>query len=109
MSSRVMMLLALVWLPLTAYVMFRSPLGALGSYLLLPAIPGVLLLYALALRSWRESWVAMLGVSLVCFWLLMAVAAPYLPLVDPNKPLMPLVTPGGTGHGARFLLGSAMR
>ena len=80
MNSRVVVLLALVWLPLAAYVMFRSQLGALGSYVLLPCIPGVLLLYALALRSWRESWVAILGVTLVCFWLLMAVAAPYLPL-----------------------------
>jgi peptide/nickel transport system permease protein len=69
----------------------------------------VIALYVLALRSWRESWVAILGVSLVCFWLLMAVTAPYLPLLDPNKPLMPLVTPGGTGHGALFLLGSDMR
>jgi peptide/nickel transport system permease protein len=109
MNSRVVVLLALVWLPLTAYVMFRSQLGALGRYLLLPGIPGVLLLYALALRSWRESWVAILGVSLVCFWLLMAVAAPYLPLVDPNKPLMPFVAPGGIRHGVLFLLGSDMR
>jgi len=103
------MLLALIWLPLSAYVMFRSALGALGSYLLLPAIPGVIVLYGLALRSWRESWVAILGATLVCFWLLMAVTAPYLPLVDPNKPLAPLVTPGGVGHGVRFILGSDMR
>jgi peptide/nickel transport system permease protein len=109
MNSRVVVLLALVWLPLTAYVMFRSQLGALGNYLLLPAIPGVILLYALALRSWRESWVAILGVSLVCFWLLMAVTAPYLPLVDPNKPLVPFVAPGGIRHGVLFLLGSDMR
>jgi peptide/nickel transport system permease protein len=109
MNSRVVMLLALIWLPLTAYVMFRSALGALGSYLLLPAIPGVIVLYVLALRSWRESWVAIVGVTLVCFWLLMAVTAPYLPLLDPNKPLVPLVTPGGIGHGVLFLLGSDMR
>ncbi|HEV7613203.1 MAG TPA: ABC transporter permease [Steroidobacteraceae bacterium] len=109
MNSRIVVLLALVWLPLTAYVMFRPQLGALGTYLLLPAIPGVILLYALALRSWRESWVAILGVSLVCFWLLMAVTAPYLPLVDPNKPLVPFVAPGGIRHGVLFLLGSDMR
>src|ERR1700730_9632242 len=71
-NSRLAILLALIWLPLTAYVMFRSELGALGSYLLLPAIPSVIALYVLALRSWRESWVAMLGATLVCFWLLMA-------------------------------------
>ena len=109
MNSRLAILLALIWLPLTAYVMFRSELGALGSYLLLPAIPSVIALYVLALRSWRESWVAMLGATLVCFWLLMAVTAPYLPLLDPNKPLVPLVTPGGIRHGVLFLLGSDLR
>jgi peptide/nickel transport system permease protein len=48
-------------------------------------------------------------VTLVCFWLLMAVSAPYLPLLDPNKPLVPFVAPGGVRHGAYFLLGSDMR
>jgi peptide/nickel transport system permease protein len=108
-NSRLAILLALIWLPLTAYVMFRSELGALGSYLLLPAIPSVIALYVLALRGWRESWVAMLGATLVCFWLLMAVTAPFLPLLDPNKPLVPLVTPGGIRHGVLFLLGTDLR
>jgi peptide/nickel transport system permease protein len=108
-NSRLAILLALIWLPLTAYVMFRSELGSLGSYLLLPAIPSVIALYVLALRSWRESRVAMLGATLVGFWLLMAVTAPYLPLLDPNKPLVPLVTPGGIRHGVLFLLGSDLR
>jgi peptide/nickel transport system permease protein len=102
-------LLALIWMPLTAYVMFRHALGAFGNYLLLPAVPAVILLYALALRSYRRSWVAILGVSLVCFWLLMAVTAPYLPLADPNKPLVPFVAPGGMRQGMLFLLGSDMR
>jgi peptide/nickel transport system permease protein len=109
MNSRVVMLLALIWFPLGAYVMFRSTLGGLGNYVLLPAIPSVIVLYVLALRGWRESWVAILGVTLVCFWLLMAVTAPYLPLLDPNKPLVPLVVPGGMAHGVSFLLGSDMR
>ena len=109
MKSRVVVLFALIWLPLTVYVMFRPALGALGSYLLLPAIPAVIMLYLLAVRSWRESWVAVLGVTVVCFWLLMAVTAPYLPLLDPNKPLVPFVAPGGVRHGVLFLLGSDMR
>ena len=109
MNARVGVLLALIWFPLTAYVMFRSSLGAFGGYLLVPAIPCVIMLYVLALRSWRESRVATIGVTLVCFWLLMAVAAPYLPLVDPNKPLVPFVAPGGIQHGVLFLLGSDMR
>jgi peptide/nickel transport system permease protein len=102
-------LLALFWLPLTAYVMFRPALGASAPYVLLPAIPAVIALYATALRRWHESWPAILGVSLVCFWLLVAVSAPYLPLPDPNKPIAPFVAPGGIRHGVLFLLGSDMR
>jgi peptide/nickel transport system permease protein len=109
MNSRAVVVLALIWLPLVAYVMFGSALGALAPYILLPAIPAVLVLYVMAVRSWRESWVAILGVTLVCFWLLMAVSAPYLPLPDPNKPIVPFVAPGGIRHGVLFLLGSDMR
>jgi peptide/nickel transport system permease protein len=99
----------LIWLPLVSYVMFRPALGAAAQYVLLPAIPAVIALYGMAIRRWRESWVAMLGLTLVCFWLLMAVTAPYLPLADPNKPLVPLLAPGSVRHGMLFLLGSDMR
>jgi peptide/nickel transport system permease protein len=109
MKSAVALLLVLIWLPLAGYVMFRPALGVLAPYLLLPSIPAVILLYIAALRSWRGSRVALFGVSLVCFWELMAVAAPYLPLLDPNKPLAPFVAPGGIKHGVLFLLGSDMR
>jgi peptide/nickel transport system permease protein len=109
MSRTLGVLLALIWLPLTAYVMFRPALGAIAPYILLPAVPAVIVLYATSVRRWRESWVAILGVSLVCFWLLMAVSAPYLPLPDPNKPIAPFVAPGGIRHGVLFLLGSDMR
>jgi peptide/nickel transport system permease protein len=109
MSRTLAVLLALIWLPLTAYVMFRPALGAIAPYILLPAIPAVIALYAMAVHRWRESWVAILGVSLVCFWLLMAVSAPYLPLPDPNKPIAPFVAPGGIRQGMLFLLGSDMR
>ncbi len=102
-------MLALIWLPLAGYVMFRPALGACGSYLLLPAVPAVLMLYVLALRRWRESRAATLGLTLVCFWLLLAVTAPYLPLIDPNKPVVPFVAPGGVRHGLVFILGSDMR
>jgi peptide/nickel transport system permease protein len=109
MKTGIALLLALIWLPLAGYVMFRPALGALEPYLLLPAIPAVILLYIAAVRSWRESRVAVFGISLVCFWLLVAVTAPYLPLLDPNKPLAPFVAPGGIEHGVLFLLGSDMR
>jgi peptide/nickel transport system permease protein len=109
MSARVAVLVLIIWLPLAAYVMLRPALAALDPYVLLPAIPAVIALYALAVRRWRGSTIAVVGVSLVCFWLLMAAAAPYLPLIDPDKPLAPFVAPGGTAHGTFFLLGSDMR
>jgi peptide/nickel transport system permease protein len=107
--QRVVGLLALIWLPLVAYVMFGRALGAASSYVLLPAIPAVLVLYIMALRAWRESWVAIVGATLVFFWLLIAVTAPYLPLPDPNKPIAPFALPGTARNGVTFLLGADMR
>src|SRR5919106_2764951 len=79
------LLVILMWVPLTAYVMFGGMLGPAKSYVLWPAIPATLLLYVLAMSAWRESRVAMIGATLVFFWLLIAVTAPHLPLLDPNK------------------------
>jgi len=108
-TQTVALSLALIWAPLVGLVMFRAALGAVAPYVLLPAIPAVIALYVMAARRWRESWVAVLGVTLVSFWLLMAVSAPYLPLPDPNKPLVPLMLPGTFAHGMRFVLGTDMR
>jgi peptide/nickel transport system permease protein len=108
-AKMVALLLAFLWLPLAAFVMFRSALGPIGHYVLLPAVPAVIALYVLAVRSWRNSWIAIVGATLVCFWLLMAVSVPYLPLLDPDKPLAPLALPGAVKHGVQFLLGSDMR
>jgi peptide/nickel transport system permease protein len=108
-ARAVAVLLALIWTPLVAFVMFRPVLGASAPYVLMPAIPAVLVLYVTTVRRWRESWVAVLGLTLVSFWVLMAVSAPYLPLPDPNKPLAPLMLPGTHAHGMRFVLGTDMR
>jgi peptide/nickel transport system permease protein len=56
--------------------------------------------------SWRESPIAILGVTLVFFWLTMSVMVPFLPLVDPNKPLAPFTAPGIEKNGHYFLLGA---
>lgn len=96
-----LILLLLVWIPLTVYVMFGKALGNSADLVLIPAMPSVLLLYFLALRAWRESWVAVLGATLVFFWLIMAVFAPFLPLLDPNQPIAPFVTPF-TERGDQF-------
>jgi peptide/nickel transport system permease protein len=105
----VVALLLLVWLPLVAYVMFGREFGALRPYVLLPAIPAVLLLYITAVRAWGESWVAVAGTTLVFFWLVMAVTAPYLPLLDPNKPVAPFVTPFTEKSGIFYWLGTDTR
>jgi len=102
-------LLALIWLPLVSFVMFRPALGAAGRYVLLPAAPAVIVMYVMALRRWRESRVALFGITLVSLWLLIAVTVPFLPLADPNKPLVPLLPPGTIRNGMLFLLGSDMR
>ena len=48
----------------------------------------------------------MLGVTLVFFWLFMAVTAPFLPLMDPNTPLAPFTLPGVEKRDHLFLLGA---
>lgn len=102
-------LLLLVWLPLVLYVMFGRRLGDARDWVLLPAIPAALVLYFMAVRAWRESWVAVVGVSLVFFWILMAVTAPYLPLIDPNKPVAPFITPFTGKNGVFYFLGTDTR
>ncbi|CAB3780185.1 ABC transporter permease [Paraburkholderia caffeinilytica] len=105
----VALLVVLIWVALCAYVMFPRQLGTLENYVLLPAIPAVLLLYFMAVRAWRQSTIAIIGVTLVLFWILIAVAVPYLPLLDPNKPVAPYAPPGAMRHGVTFLLGADMR
>jgi peptide/nickel transport system permease protein len=99
-------LLLVMWLPLTAYVMFGDLIGPARIYVLLPAVPAVALLYLLAISGWRESRVALIGASLVFFWLAVAVLVPYLPLVDPNKPMAPFTLPGVARAGHYFFLGA---
>lgn len=102
----VIALLLLMWLPLMAYVMFGKAIGNNAQTVLLPAIPATLILYILGIRAFRESWVAVIGLTLVFFWLLMAVSAPYLPLLDPNKPIAPFTTPFTERKDIFFWLGT---
>ena len=100
-------LLLLMWLPLTASVMFGGYLGdAFRTWVLLPAVPATILLYFVAVMSWRESTIAVIGASLVFFWLIVAVTVPFLPLVDPNKPIAPWTGIGIERNGHLFLLGA---
>jgi peptide/nickel transport system permease protein len=108
-GSRIILLLLLIYVPLAAYVMFGPQIGALKHYVLIPAIPAVLVLYGMAVRAWRDSTIAVIGATLVFFWLLIAVSAPYLPILDPNKPIAPYALPGAVKNGVTFLLGSDLR
>lgn len=99
-------LVLLMWVPLTAYVMFGNQLGATRHLVLWPAIPATVLLYVMAMRAWRESTVALIGGTLVFFWLFIAVTAPYLPLIDPNKPIAPFALPFTEKNDVFFWLGA---
>ncbi|MGE0007777.1 MAG: ABC transporter permease [Parvibaculaceae bacterium] len=102
-------LLAVVWLALVGYVMFPAQLGPWRDQILLPAMPAVVILYIMAFRAWRSSPIALVGLTLVAFWILMAVSAPYLPILDPNKPVAPFTLPGTEVNGTTLLFGADMR
>ncbi|MGH6943008.1 MAG: ABC transporter permease [Geminicoccaceae bacterium] len=102
----VIVLVLLMWLPLTAYVMFGGALGSARNMVLLPAIPATVLLYILAMSAWRESKIALIGGTLVFFWLIIAVSAPYLPLLDPNRPIAPFALPFTEKNDVFFWLGA---
>ncbi len=99
-------LVALMWFPLMLNVMGGDLLGDSRDLVLLPAIPATIVLYVIAVTSWKESWIAVLGASLVFFWLFMAAAAPYLPLADPNQPIAPYAAPFSEKKDVFFWLGS---
>ncbi len=96
----------IAWLPLMLYVMGGSSLGVLEPFILIPAIPAVILLYAICISTFRESTIALIGTTLVFFWFLIAVTAPYLPLIDPNKPIAPFVPPFTAKNDVFFILGT---
>ena len=102
----VLVLLLLMWLPLVAYVMFGR--AARRPAELHPASRGsggAASLF-IAVWAWRELPIAIVGLTLVFFWLVLAVTAPYLPLIDPNKPVAPFVTPFTEKNGVMYWLGT---
>lgn len=103
------LLLLSIYLPLASYVMLAAHLGAAQTFLLVPAVVAVIILYSIAYSAWRDSRIARVGAILVFFWLLMATVAPYLPLLDPNKPYAPYLLPGAVKNGVTFLFGTDMR
>ncbi len=45
----------------------------------------------------------MIGATLIFFWLIVAVTAPFLPLIDPNKPIAPFAGRRRVQDGSLFL------
>jgi peptide/nickel transport system permease protein len=55
----------------------------------------------------RDTWLGLLGASLVLFWVLAALLAPRLAMFPPNATLMPFAPPGTAfTEGGRFWLGT---
>ena len=101
-----LILVLVMWVPLTVYVMFGDALDGAADWVLLPAVPAAVLLYVMALRAFAESWIALVGATLVFFWLIVAVAVPFLPLVDPNQPIAPFTPPLTEARDHFFVLGA---
>src|SRR5437870_5413750 len=59
-----------------------------------------------ALAQCRRSWVALIGLSILLFWILVALCAPWLAPFPPTATLQPFAPPGTTFAGGVFLLGT---
>ncbi|MDQ2067614.1 ABC transporter permease [Xinfangfangia sp. CPCC 101601] len=102
-------LMGFIWLSLCVYVIFPDAFGAYQSYITLPAAAAVVAVYVLMFQMWRGSRIAIVGLSLVSFWIMVSVLVPALPLIDPNKPIAPFLSPGSSKDGLTFWLGTDMR
>ena len=105
----ILALMAVVWLPLMVHVMAGNQLGAFENLVLLPAIPALAALYAATVHALRGASMALVGASIVFFWLAMALLAPFLPLLDPNRPIAPFALPGTHARDHLFLLGADLK
>ncbi len=100
-------LFAAIWLPLLAYVLDGG--REVTRPALLIAVPSSLLLYLALLAAWQESGVARFGLTIVMFWILVAVSVPFLGLIDPNKPIAPFALPWSEKSGHFFPLGADLK
>src|SRR5438874_8982722 len=59
------------------------------------------------LAQLRHSWVGLIGLSILLFWVLVALCAPWLAPFPPNATLLPFASPGTRfACGGVFLLGT---
>src|SRR5713226_9558697 len=55
----------------------------------------------------RSSWIGLIGLGIILFWVLAALAAPWLAPFPPNATLVPFAPPGTVFEGGKaFLLGT---
>jgi ABC-type dipeptide/oligopeptide/nickel transport system permease subunit len=72
-----------------------------------PAAPGLPKRLLRALARLAESPIGLLGFAIVLFWIIVALAAPWLAPFPPNQPLLPMAKPGTAAPGAGiFWLGT---
>src|SRR5262249_18349037 len=59
------------------------------------------------LAQLRSSWVGLIGLGIILFWILAALAAPWFAPFPPNTTLVPFAPPGTVFEGGKiFLLGT---
>jgi len=59
------------------------------------------------LAQLRSKWVSLIGLGIILFWILAALAAPWLAPFPPNATLVPFAPPGTVFEGSKtFLLGT---
>ena len=72
-----------------------------------PKSPSKIIRTLQAIALLRESPVGVVGAVIVLFWVAMAILAPFLPLADPNQPMMPFQKPMAVSpDGFTFWLGT---
>src|SRR6185503_14547627 len=84
-----------------------SPVGASRRYPRLMRLISTLVRLIGTLAQLRSNWIGLIGLGLILFWILAALAAPWLAPFPPNATLMPFAPPGTMFEGSKtFLLGT---
>jgi peptide/nickel transport system permease protein len=72
-----------------------------------PSVGAALIRVVKSFGLLKESWVGMIGVGIVIFWVLVAIFAPLIAPFEPNATLQPFAKPGTAyAQGGTFWLGS---
>lgn len=106
------LLVIFIWIPIILPVIFNFSVvsSQYWFFVLLPFSATVIFCFYL-LKILRHSTVASIGILLVMFWITISIAAPILPILNPNENFTPYITPFtdsnfflGTDHKGRDIL-----